>query len=84
MCRPLFQFPQQHFVIVPRIASVDPSHIDQNDEKLAAFDVAQKTMAQSNILMRAFDQSGHIANGETMRVAMRVPGPKRSPCGGGA
>ena len=57
-------------VIIPRRAVIRAGHVEQQDEDFTAFDVAQKCMAQADILVRAFNQSRHIANRQPVKVGI--------------
>src|SRR6185437_2855077 len=55
-------------VILPRLASVGCGHVQQQHEDLATFDVAQERVAESDVLVRALNETGHVAHGEPAPV----------------
>lgn len=65
-----FQFFEQLLVIIPRLAVVRAGHVEQQHENFAALDVAQKFVAEADVRVRAFDESGHVANGEPVPVGV--------------
>ena len=65
-----FQFAQQLLVIVPRLAVVRAGHVEQQHEDFAALDVAQKFVAEADVVVRAFDQARHVADREPFPVGI--------------
>ena len=58
-------------VIVPRLAVVRAGHVEQQHDDFAALDVAEKFVAEADVVVRAFDESRHVANGEPLEVRQK-------------
>ena len=78
-----FQFLEQFLVIIPRRAVVRAGHVHQHREHFATLDVAQKRVAKADVLMRAFDQSRHVADGEAVKIRIFQNANLRMQCGEG-
>ena len=58
------EFPKQLLVIVPWIPAVSACHIEEKHQDLAAPDVPEKLMPQTDVLVGAFDQPRNITDGQ--------------------
>ena len=58
------EFLKQAVIVIPGQSTVHGGHVEQDNKRLAALDVAEEGMTEPDVAVGAFDEAGYVADGD--------------------